>query len=37
MDKPMGHQIDFFDELSPRASASFAMGSVKGILGGTME
>jgi hypothetical protein len=32
-----GCQIDFFDELSPRASTSFAIGSVKGILGGTME
>ena len=32
-----GHQIDFFDELSPRASTSFVIGSVEGILGGTME
>jgi len=32
-----GYQIDFFDELSPRASTSFAIGSVEGILGGTME
>jgi len=32
-----GHQIDFFDELSPRASTSFTIGSVEGILGGTME
>ena len=32
-----GYQIDFFDELSPRASTSSAPGSVEGILGGTME
>ena len=32
-----GYQIDLFDELSPRASTSFAIGSVEGILGGTME
>jgi hypothetical protein len=32
-----GYQMDFFDELIPRASTGFAIGSVVGILGETLS